>query len=259
MNIIGISAALFPDIIIITFELMTNHLHATVAGEEHRVKSFFETVRRFISGSLKIDLHEWSCRLRDLDTLEDVRAVIAYNNRNGFLVNENETPFSYPWGANRYFFNPEAIARYKESSKPLTFRERRKSTASHSGDQVKCLRKVDDYASPLSYCSIQTGESLFRNAAHYFYEISKNIESQRKIAAEIGERVFYTDNELFRALQSICKDKYGINRSSQLPAEAKIEVARTLHFGYNAGNKQIQRMLGLDINTLDSLFPSSGK
>jgi REP element-mobilizing transposase RayT len=256
MGIIAICAALFPDIAILTFELMTNHLHITVAGEEARIREMFSLIKKTLSRTIQIDLTDWDCKLRRIMDLQDARNVITYNNRNGFLVNDDESPFSYRWGANSFYFNREAKARYYESGTSLPFNERRRLMASHKADSVTWLRKTDGYVSPLSFCAIEKGESLFRNASHYFYEISRNIESQKAIAKEIGERIFYTDNELFTVVIKKVRDNYGDIKPSLLPIQAKLEIAKQLHYEYNASNKQIQRMLSMDIKTVEELFPS---
>lgn len=41
-----------------------------------------------------------------------------------------------------------------------------------------------------------------------------------------------------------------------LPKDAKIEIAKTLHYDYNADNKKIARMLKLDIHILNGMFTS---
>lgn len=255
MNLVGICSKLFPDIIVITFEVMSNHFHGTLSGEQERILRFFKELKHFLGRKLPVDLSNWDCSIRKVETLKDARNVVCYNNRNGFIVDENVSPYSYPWGANRYYFNPEAKARYYSNSISFGFNERRKACASHKADSINDLKQLDGYVSPMSFCDIESGEKLFRNASHYFNEISRNIESQKKIAQEIGERIFYTDNELFRVVMAMCNDKYNIPRPALLPKDAKLEIAKILHYDYNAGNKQIQRMLSLDTLVVNALFP----
>ena len=255
MNIFGVCAALFPDVTVITFELMTNHLHITAAGQESRIRALFNMIKASLSKVLHLDLSGWDCRLRRVVDLGDARNVVSYTNRNGFLADREESPFSYPWGANRFYFNREAKSRFQETGKSFSFNERRAAICSHKADGVTWLKTTDGYVSPMSFCAIVQGEALFRNASHYFYEISRNIESQRKLAAEIGERIFYTDNELFSIVVRMCKESYGETKPSLISAEAKVELAKKLHYDYNAGNKQIQRMLKMDIRNVDALFP----
>ena len=106
----------------------------------------------------------------------------------------------------------------------------------------------------MDYCCIEFGEALFRCASHYFREISRNIETQKEIAEEIGEQVFYTDDELFGVVLAISKDKFGGLKPSLLPATAKKDLAILLHNEYHASNKQILRMLRLEPSVVDSLF-----
>ena len=194
---------------------------------------------------------------RPIGELQDLRNVITYNNRNGYVVNPNETPFTYPWGANAYYFNYSAKARYRESPKKLLKMERRSLIHSHDADKLSSpILTIDGYACPMDFCDIELGESMFRCAAHYFREISRNIESQKKIAREIGESVFYTDDELFGVVRSQCHEKYGGQKAALLPAVAKQELAQFLHNEYNANNKQIQRLLRLDAAIVSAMFPT---
>lgn len=257
ISIVGVCARLFPRVKVITFELMSNHIHFVLAGRERDIKAFFAYLKSLLSRAFDKKLGEWECQYRKIENLKDARAVIVYNNRNGYIVSDCHSPFSYPWGANRFYFNPEAKARYRAVCRPVTFREKRELCRGHKADEVTGLMMVDDYASPMSFCDIEAGERLFRGGPHYYYELSRNVESQKSIAQEIGERIFYTDDELFKDVFTRSKDKYGISRPSGLPKDAKMEMARHLHYEYNAGNKQIHRMLGLDLAVIDSLFPKA--
>ncbi len=260
MNIVAFLSLLFPDITVITFEIMSNHFHFVVTGEEESFMRWFNAIvkklkthpalseSRYLLASLEV-------KLISVNDLENMRNVIAYINRNGFVANVNETPFSYPWGANRYFFNEEAKRRYRSCRTKVTFTERREMFHSNKADYLKDIYSLDDYICPACFCSVQTGESLFRNARHYFSKITKGIESYSEIAKSIGETLFYNDDELYSLVVSVCQKSYGIKSPRMISAEAKIELAKKLHYDYNSGNKQISRMLGMNINAVDSLFP----
>lgn len=261
MNILAISSRLVPDASIITFQLMSNHLHITFAGSGDAALRLFLLFKRYLGRYLKgrgfvIDLSSFEAQTRELRTLNELRNVITYNNRNGYVVNPDTTPFSYPWGANVYYFNDLARAQYRESRTYLSKAERRAVIHSHDADKlVRKIITVNDYACPGDFCCIEFGEALFRCASHYFREVSRNIEMQKEIADEIGEHIFYTDDELFGVVLAICKEKYGGQKPSLLPVEAKKELAILLHAEYHAGNKQIQRMLRVEQSFVNSLFP----
>lgn len=259
MTLISVCAMLLPGVKILTFELMSNHIHVTAACKEEDLKRMFALFKKMLSKHIQarygtLELGDWDCKTRHIENLEDLRTVIAYDNRNGYLVHPDETPFSYPWGANRYYFNPEAKLRFRERAEPLSFKERRLITHSHLADSLNGLLQVDGYVSPLCFCAIDEAEACFRDARHYFYKIARDIESQKAVSREIGENIFYTDDELFSALVAHCKERYDIGNPSLLGHEAKIDVAKLMRREYNAGTKQIQRMLKLDAAVITALF-----
>lgn len=49
--------------------------------------------------------------LKPINDLKALREAIVYVNRNGYVVNPSHTPFSYPWGTGRYYFNDVPITK----------------------------------------------------------------------------------------------------------------------------------------------------
>jgi len=94
---------------------------------------------------------------------------------------------------------------------------------------------------------------MFRDSSHYFNALSKNVESNKQIAKEIGESVYYTDDELFSVIVKHSNENYSIPAPSLLPSAAKIELAKLMHNEYNASAKQLQRMLKLPQSVVMSL------
>lgn len=280
MTVIGICARLHPEIRILSFEIMSNHMHFAVAGTEVCARDFFNSLKKYLSrhfskaeaainrksGSLKANdilrATDWAgfiASTRKIETLEDLRNVIVYINRNGYVVSKAYTPFTYPWGTNRYYFNPDAVTLASLKSRPMTLRERQSAINSRVADHIEGLAMHENCALPLSFCDIASGERLFRNPSHYFYKLGRSIEGQKKIAGEISESIFYTDDELFSAISSIAREKYGCRQLVQVPAEAKLELARTMRFEYNSSAKQIQRMLKISTNTLNDILGEAVK
>lgn len=174
MSILAISARMFHGVTIYAFQVMSNHLHLVVGGEEREIQGFFS----FFVG--RLDKHFGGAV--DLS---------------GFVVNNNVTPFSYPWGSSGYFFQP-AMAEYdKLVGKPIGFTALRTIMHSRACDHLKDLKCVKGYVSPLEFCHVAEAESAFRDAKQYFYSISKNVEVYSDVAKSIGESIFYTDNDLY--------------------------------------------------------------
>jgi REP element-mobilizing transposase RayT len=260
MNLVAICSKAFPDVKVLTFEIMSNHLHLTVAGLKERVEAFLrmliDYLERYLKGTSRpVDLSGWANPPRKIIDLDDLRNVIAYNNRNGYLVDPDSTPFTYPWGANRFFFNQELRQYHCISDESLSQKYLRETFHTRMLDSFCGLNTINGYVSPVLYCDITTAEAVFRNARHYFYKVARDVESQKTIAAELGEKVFYTDMELYAFINSKCKSEFNVDSPSLLPRDAKIQLAKTLHYDYNADNDKIARILRLDASVLNSLFP----
>jgi len=259
MNLTALCSHSVPDFRILTFEIMRNHLHAVGSGSAESGSAWFSCFRkRLIRYNQSLgrvrDMKAFRADILPIDSLSFLRNTIAYVNRNGYVVNPGHSPYSYPWGANRFFFNPDACLRKDVTYGRLTFREKRKLFCSHDIDYPAGHVIIDGYISPASYCQLSLAQSLFRDARHYFYQVSRNVEAYRDIAKLLGDSVFYTDDELYLVVRQLCRDRYGNARPEALPMEAKLELSRELHFDYKAGNKQIRRMLRLDERTLTALF-----
>jgi len=261
MTLLAICALNFPSVRILTFQWMSNHLHITLAGPEKDIAALFAMLKKYLGNYLASrgrpdSLKGWDFKLRRIESLSDIRNVIAYNNRNGFLVHRDSTPFTYPWGGNRFFYNPDAKQRFKDCRDTIPKTLLRDSFHTHKMDCFAGRPFMDGSIPPPVFCDFDSSEGLFRNARHYFSLISRNIESMKAIAQEIGESVFYTDDDLYSILLGICREHYDAVRPAHLPAQAKLEVARELHYDYNANAKQISRMLKLDLPLLESIFAS---
>lgn len=254
MGIMGICAKLSPDVKILTFELMSNHIHIAAAASESNLREMFELFKKILSRNISTDWSLFQPGIRLLSSLGQVRNVIVYDNRNGYLVNRDYSPYTYPWGANRYYFNPDARKLALANTKKMNYGERRNLVSSHIADEVKDLLIYEGYALPLSFCDIDRAETLFRDQSHYFELLSRSIENSKEIAKEIGESVFYTDGELFAAISKISREKYDNPQPSTLPVASKLELAATMRYDYKAGEKQICRMLKLDPTVLRSVI-----
>lgn len=264
MSLVGICAYECPGVIIITFELMSNHVHFVVCGNKDAIRFFFNLfknrLKKYLDGrKMTVDLSGFTGETVAIETLESLRNQICYTNRNNFVINPEYTPFSYPYGAGNCFFLPVGKNHIDSRFGSLTVRERRKMLHSHSVDYPDEYIVIDGYLSPASFCALTFGENVFRDARHYFFKISRDIESYKDVAEAMGEQVYYTDDELNAVIFKICKTKYGDQRATLLPHSDKIDVARTLHFDYRADNEKIARLLKMPINAVDTLFPTSRK
>jgi len=258
MDILAVCSKSFSQIEILTFELMSNHIHIAAAGKPDALLKMFNLfkvllMRYFSSINRMCDWKRFVPGMRELKNLDEVRNVIVYINRNGFVVTPDSTPFSYPWGCNRYYFNNDAKRLASSLSSPMTFRRKRETIKSHRADKDYSILSFDGYALPTSFCAINSGELLFRNASHYFHKLSRSIETNKQIAKDISESIFYTDDELFSLITKIAKESFSCETLSKASPQEKLELTRIMRFEYNASAKQIQRMLRLEAGTLSAM------
>ena len=257
MNLMARCLAEFPTLSVITFEIMSNHIHIVLSGDEHIINEFFATYRkrlkRYLSTKAQGRLsNQFQMSLKPINDLKALRETIVYVNRNGYVVDPSHTPFSYPWGTGRYYFNDVQIAKKLSDVSDIGIRRMFRSRNPHlPGD----YRVIDGYVSPLEYCAVKLGMAMFRNAHQYFYMISKNIEAYEKLAAELDDGEYLTDSELFTQVVKILKTGYAANSLRDLTTAQKQDLARKLRSDYRSSNGQIRRILGLSQYEIDSMFP----
>lgn len=262
MNILAMCIALFDDIELYAFVLMSNHLHLLVGGPKDIIDAFFKMFVKSLSKyfraegkpNLVSDLNA-NCHL--IEDCEHLLNVIVYIHRNPCVIDWNSSPYTYRWGSGRYYFNPEAVQRYNTCKRRITLCQRQQYSHSRKFDGVVSLFETDNYISPLSFCRISECEEMFGSASRYLFLLTRNIESTKSIAAEIGEHVSYSDSEMYSIVRKLSFKECGTSDLNCMSPEQKISLARILHYEYNSGNKQISRLLKLDISITDNLFPQS--
>lgn len=262
MNMVALCAAKFYDRLkIYTFQIMSNHLHFVVSGSEEAVIMFFEEFSRRYRRYLTIggdisDYKGFTHSIFPISDLNYLRNVLAYVNRNGYLVDANSTPFSYPWGANAYFFNLLSDNANALRMCELSVKAKRKLFRTHDVAIPDTYFMEGEYVSPMSYVQIDIAQNFFRSAHHYFNLVSRRVETFSSIAKELGDKITYTDDEMFTIVCALSAKKFE-STPKTLDKYQKIEIAKDLHFNYNASNKQIKRVLRIDEAVVNSLFPKS--
>lgn len=260
MNLMAVCAAMFPELRIITFTLMSNHIHVLLCGDREAIEGFFNVFRkrlkRYLADRIRYpDLRGFQPGLTQLPDLRAMRSEIVYINRNGYVVQPDHTPYSYPWGAGILYFNPLLKSLPKTPLNDLPQSDRKQISRSRLMDLPGHYAVCRGVIAPSTFCAIEEGESYFRNAHQYFRLLSRNAESESEIAKRLGDQVFLTDEELYGVARTLSNQHYGSRSLATLPPTAKQELARRLHFDYKASPKQLQRLLRMDPKVLEAMFP----
>lgn len=263
INILGLCLSLYEDLSLYSFAFMSNHLHLLMLGNIGRIEDFisfyFKTMKRYFRAEGKNDsISELSASFHKVDNNDHLLNVVAYIHRNANVIDRNFTPYTYRWSSGRYYFNPEARERYLACRKRLTLGQRQQFTRSRKFDGVVNLYEVDNYVSPLSFCKIDAGEKLYVSASQYMYHLMKNVESSKSISAEIGEHISYSDYDLYPVVRKKASSLFMTEDIASLSVNQKLQMAKLLRYDYSSGNKQISRLLKVDVAVINNWFPSSG-
>ena len=260
MNLMATSALVCPKIKVFTFELMNNHVHVILSGPREECEKFFalfkaKLAKFFSRNGRVVNLRDFNCNLIEITSLQALRNEIVYANRNGFVAMPSCTPYSYPWGAGPFFFNPFLEKLSSEEFGSLTVRDRRSICRSNDINIPYHLQVCDGVILPSSWCCISKAESFFRNAHHYFQCLTKRFEAYSEIAERLHETVFIIDEEMYSAVCALCVKVYNVKHPGHLAAKERVAMARRMKSEYNASNRQIKNILKLEREVVDELFP----
>ena len=260
MIALAVVTVVFAKVRIITFELMSNHIHLILNGRKEDCLELFDRFKLRIRKILRrkgriMDWDQFKADLLLIESLNTLRNEIIYVNRNGFVVNTRYTPFSYPWGGGCAYFSPIINQLPVKSLKELGFNRSREITHFREIRAIDALSFVNNVVFIPSFCRIDIGEGMFRNARSYFNSLTRNSEAFSQIAQRLKDSVFLTDEEMYAVAVMYAEKTFGNKRLPILSPEQKIQLSKELYFKYNASNQQIRRILKLDINILNELFP----
>jgi hypothetical protein len=190
-----------------------------------------------------------------VETLQALRNEIIYANRNAYVANNNYTPFSYPWGGGWAYFSPVIYKLPIKSVKEVGVNKVRKLTHYRHVSDLAALKFVSDVPFIPSFCRVDIGEQMFHDARSYFHSLTRNVEAFSQIASRLKDSVFLTDDEMF-VVAARCASEMFSAKLNTLTPDQKIQLARKLHFDYNASNQSLRRVLKLEISILNEMFPS---
>ena len=260
MWILAAAACSVEDAVILTFEIMANHIHLIMSGQKESCLKLFEIFKSKLCRAMKrlgriIDWSQFDASIIPIESLRSLRNEIIYTNRNAYVANPNHTPDSYPWGGGCVFFNEWLKHLTVKAITSLSFDKTRELTHSRDISAYKGLKLVGQRVFIPSFCRTDIGESFFTDARSYFNCLTKNVETFSEIAKRLKDSVFLTDDELYSVTISYIRNEFNERQVSGLSPQQRIDTARHLKHKYNATKQQLRRILRLEEKTLAELFP----
>lgn len=259
MNLLAVSACKNPKVRIVSFELMSNHVHKILCGQKEACMGLFEDFKRRMKRVFKRSgrIIDWDSFTAEMIPIEDLRALrneIIYAHRNAYVSQSSYTPYNYPWGSGIAYFNPLLKSIPAVSFNELSYDKRRAYAHIRDISGLDSLKILNGRVHIPSFCNVSLGESLFNDPRSYFNSLTKNVEAFSEIASRLKDTVFLTDDELYAVASKNSAEKFNVRQLSILTPDQRIKIAKELHFRYNASNQQLRRLLKLDIQLLNEMF-----
>ena len=250
MNFVAIQAWR-SGVVILSFVLMSNHLHFVLIGTEESVHHFINELKRRYSVYLRIKygnkefLRSNDVDVREISLEEDesIERTLAYVQMNPVAANICSHPSQYPWGTGRAFFDadPKGGKRLDEYSG----RALKRILHSFNVKLPDGYRMSEaGYILPESYIGVEYVEKVFQSPRRMNYFLNSSSKARRKIETVEKEQPAFKDQVILSAIPDLCRSLFRKNSISELSDTELTELFRQIRYRFNATPNQIARVTG---------------
>lgn len=250
MNFVAIQAACCPEVVVLAFILMSNHVHFVLKGTRRDVEHF---VRQFKHRYSIYYNSRWGIRkfLRrngvDIKEIpfedEAVERAIAYVQMNCVAANICGHPSQYPYGTGDVFFNRKGSSGTRLGELSARARERLLHTNCESLPPDWRLNP-EGFILPQEYVDARFVEARFRSPQRMNYFLASSSKARKRLESEEHLPAF-RDQIILAALPDLCRSLFGKESFSELSSGEQTEFMRQIRFRFSADVNQIARFCGL--------------
>ena len=244
--------ALRKNVIVATYVVVSNHLHAILLAEDDIVAGDYgnEVRRRYAMWFSRkyrerILYHDKCVDVRLLDTYWYIRNAIAYVFRNA--LDNGKSIDSYPWSGYRAVFCNGQSKGWTRPVSSLTKRE--KESFFHTNEDISATGwKIDinGRLEPASACDWEYIESAFDNSQAFLFKIIGEVNvSQMQQELVDGPRVRMLDSEFFKMISSL-SERWFSKPVAQLSLTEKMRLIPYVSRTSKTSIPQLARGFGLD-------------
>lgn len=256
MNYVAILATSL-NVQVISFILMSNHVHFVLAGSRQDVVRFITEFKRRYSSYYR---HKYGkrefLRRNDVDireiSLEDeaLERAIAYVQMNSVAANICAHASLYPWGTGSAFFNSNPRSGKTASG----FSGSALMRLFHSKESVPGHYLILDsgYVDPMSYVPVDFVEQLFRTPARMNYFL--NSSSKARARLEEKPTPSFRDQNILASVSDLCNSLFRVKDYHELQEKQLSELVRQMRFRFSADVGQLARVLELPYEEVSRLL-----
>lgn len=262
MNHVAMQAVLKPEVRILSFILMSNHVHFVLKGTKTEVQDFVNDFKRrysmylFQKYGVRGHLRENDLDIREipLQETEALERAIAYVQMNCVAAGVCAHPSQYPWGTGNSFFQTVgqnsgqgSATRLGKRLATLSFRARQRLMHSTLVNKLPLDWLVSEagYLLPESYTAVKEVEQLFRSPTRMNYFLNSSSKARKRLEIEEERIPAFKDQLIRQALPDLYQGLFRKDRFEDLSPEDQVEVLRQIRFRFSANIHQAARVCGL--------------
>lgn len=256
MNYVAILAASL-NIQILSFILMSNHVHFVLAGSRPDVVRFITEFKRRYSSYYR---HKYGkqefLRRNDVDIKEifleneALERAIAYVQMNSVAANICAHASLYPWGTGSAFFN----SNLPSGKRAGEFSGNALMRLFHSKESVPGHFLILDsgYVDPMSYVPVRFVEQLFRTPTRMNYFL--NNSSKARVRLEKNPTPSFRDQNILASIPDLSYSLFRAKDYHELQETQLSELVKQMRFRFSADIGQLARVLELSYEEVTRLL-----
>ena len=250
MNYIAVQAAKHPEVVVIAFVLMSNHVHFVLNGTRREVIAFITEFKRCYSlyYKKKYGVHEF---LRETDVhieevadeYEAIEKVIAYVLDNPVAANICSHPSQYPWGTGNVYFNSDV----KGSRRIGDLSARGRLRVLHT----ECKNLPDEWLIdedgmilPVNYVNYKFVEQTFKSPRRMSYFL-QNSSKAKKHFESTENMTSFTDQTVLNCLPDLLRSTFQKSSFGSLNPKEQSECVKQIRYRFSSDPTQIARVCGI--------------
>lgn len=264
MNHVAIQAAITPEVIVLVFILMSNHVHFVLYGTREEVEAFVNGFKGRYSLYLR---HKYGdrefLRRNGLDIMEisneDAEALertIAYVQMNCVAASICLYPGQYPWGTGNAFFRSGWVES-GSGRRPVADKYcclgglsgRKRKRMMHSGDALRLPEEwpISDagFVLPESYVDTDRVEAIFRSPRRMQYFLNSSSKARKRLEVEGENLPAFRDQVILSAIPDLLQSLFQKSDFNTLSSSEQAETLRQIRFRFSAGVHQSARVCGI--------------
>ena len=247
MNFVAIQAARCPDVSVLAFILMSNHVHFVLAGSAADAETFILQFKHRYSMYVR---HRWKAKeflrangvqIKEIPNSDEApERAIAYVQMNCVGANICANPTLYPWGTGNCFFSMLKTGGTRLAN--ISGRARERLLHSNYEDLPPYWHICPEgYIHPAEYVDVAAVEACFRSPQRMNYFLNSSSKAKKRIENAVAFR----DQNILAAIRDLCRSLFGKESFQALTPQEQTEYMRQIRFRFSADVNQIARVCGV--------------